>query len=91
MRGKTKPAHPRGKARASETVVAGRRDTQETISTRTIRQQDGEVAVYDGLTCTGWLQPKNGGWLAFTAEGKFLGSHASDRIAARAVYQGRRP
>lgn len=86
---KTKPAAPR-RTRASGIVLAAERDTQNTISTRTINQQVGDVVVYDGMTCSGWLQARNGGWLAFANSGKFLGQYASQKLAATAVYQGRR-
>jgi hypothetical protein len=86
MAGKAKPA-PRQRARASDDVRAGERDSQKNISTQTKFQQPGEIAIYDSLDFIGRLVPKGIGYLAFTAQGRFLGQRGSSRIAASLVDQ----
>lgn len=58
---------------------------------RARQAEPGEITVYSGRDLTGWLQPRNGRWLAFAADGRFLGSHSSDKIGARAIYETSRP
>lgn len=82
---KAKPA-PRRTARASEAVGLARRDARK-LNPHTDRNQAGEICCYDGRDLTGWLIPRGTGWLAYAASGKFLGSFASDRLAASAVYE----
>lgn len=85
-----KPA-PRLRSRASDGVLAGERDNQKNSHNPRKIQHPGEIAIYDGLAYVGHLVPKGTGYLAFTAQGDFLGLRTSSRVAASLVYQGRRP
>lgn len=71
---------------ASETVVAGKRDTWKIVSQRTKCQEAGEITLYRGLAYAGSILAKAGRWLAFDEHGHRLGTFSREREAADAVY-----
>jgi hypothetical protein len=87
---RTKPA-PGARQRASGNVFAGATDKSQHSTHRRHIQQPGEICCYSGRDLDGWLQPRNGRWLAFDGDCRLIGSFASDRIAASAIYKAARP
>jgi hypothetical protein len=79
----------RGSGRSRKPSATGESYTETTTTAR--QPQPGEITCYSGLECTGWLTPRNGRFLAFRADGSFIGAFANSKLAASSIYGAMRP